>query len=442
MHNKTSALAKLLATTSSRLTAIVIAASVAMAVTAQADEFNQRPALADEAKLAAGTVINAANVENYRQWLVPALADLIKSGRAEIPVGEYLDLPMHPNYVAATEANAANGNVTLGAGNGDLENYVTGRPFPGEPSKEDPRAGEKAAWNMRYAYGPDESETQLMTWRYKNLAKGEEERRIEMYGALMRFAHRHTREPMPEIDDNPGELYSALYLKVDFPYDIRNTQLLTHTALNDAEPEQAWIYLNTQRRVKRLGTGQKTDAFLGSDIMIEDFLGYNGRVRDMNWEFLEAKEILTPVYAFDQLPAEHKVQLEDYTVIGFTGAAECMPNITWQPRKVYVVKATPVAEDHPIGYRIFYMDATTFTPLMTQIYDRADQLWKLGMVAVSDSSQHGAENADWQGVITDGVTMIDLQAEHCTTLQFKTHIPEEGLRSKLFTTQQMRSAGR
>lgn len=403
-------------------------------------EFDIRPALADDPAVAAGTVVSNKNIDKFRDWLAPALADLIAQGRVEIPIGEFLQLPMHPSYIAATEGNST--TVRLGERNGDIVDYVAGRPFPGEPDSTDPRAGEKAAWNMRYGYGPDESETELMTWRYKDLAKGVEERRIEMYGALMRFSHRHTREPIPELNDNPGELYSALYLKVDFPYDIRNTQLLTHSKKDDAEPEQAWIYLNTQRRVKRLGTGQKTDAFLGSDIMIEDFLGYNGRVRDMNWQYLDTVEVLTPIYGFDQLSTDRKVELEGYEVIGFTGAAECFPNITWQPRTVHRVKATPVAPEHPIGHRLFYMDAVTYAPLMTQIYDRADKLWKLGIVALSDSSAHGPENVEWLGQITDGVTMIDLQAERCTTLQFKTRIPEEGLRSKLFTTQQMRSAGR
>lgn len=401
------------------------------------------PASANEkTDIAPGAVINQDNIDRYRDWLPPAMVDLVATGRATIPVGAHITLPKHPNYEAASGVNAQSGAVQLGTESGDLLNYEAGRPFPGMLLPEDPRAGEKVAWNMRYSYGPDESETELMTWRYKDLARGTEERRIEMYGALMRFSHRHTREPMPFLDTNPGELYSALYLKVDFPYDIRNTQLLTHTKLDDSEPEQAWIYLNTQRRVKRLGTGQKTDAFLGSDIMIEDFLGYNGRVRDMHWELLNTTELLAPVYAFDQLAPERKVVIEGYTVIGFTGAAECLPNVTWQARRLYVLKATPVAVDHPIGYRLFFIDADTFTPLMTQIYDRAGQLWKLGLVAVSDSSQHGAENANWHGVITDGVTMIDIQAEHCTTLQFKTRIPAAGLRPKLFTTQQMRSAGR
>ena len=406
---------------------------------ANAGEFDPRPAIADNPDLAPGTVINQSNVDSYRDVLAPAIADMIASGLTHIDVGPFLQLPLHEGYVTATENNPS--TVSLGAEVGDLQGYVNGRPFPGPRSVEEDRAGEKIAWNMRYGYGPDETETKLMTWRYKDLERGEE-RRIEMYGALMRFAGRHTREPMPALENNPQGLFSALYLKVDFPFDIRNTQLLTHTKLDDGAPEDAWIYLNTQRRVKRLGTGQKTDAFLGSDIMIEDFLGYNGRIRDMQWEFTGSTEILAPIYGFDDLSADRKVTDDEHTLIDFTGSGQCFPNITWQPRSVYTVKATPLAEDHPIGPRVFYFDAATYAPVMTQIYDRAGKLWKLGLVAFSDSSKHGPENVEWYGTVTDAVSMIDIQAGHCTTLQFKIQIPEKDLRPKLFTTQQMRSAGR
>ena len=410
-----------------------------LVASAQASEFNQQPDPLPDS-LTAAAAISLDNIEDYRSFLVPALADLIAAGKTTVRMGSYIEIPTHPAYVAATEANS--GAAALGDAVGELNNYTQGRPFPGALNPEDPRAGEKAAWNMRYGYGPDEAETELMTWRYKDMASGNEERRIEMYGALLRFAHRHTRDPIPEIDSNRAELYSALYLKVDFPFDIKNTQLLTHTKLDDGEPEQAWIYLNTQRRVKRLGTGQKTDAFLGSDIMIEDFLGYNGRIRDMAWEYLDSKTLFAPMYGFDDLPETDKIDLDGHTVIDFAGAGNCFPKVTWQARAVHRVKATPVDPDHPIGHRLFYLDASTYAPMMTEIYDRAGKLWKLGIVALSDSSRHGEENLEWQGLITDGVSMMDIQAEHCTTLQFDTRIPEKSLRPKLFTTQQMRAAGR
>ena len=79
--------------------------------------------------------------------------------------------------------------------------------------------------------------------------------------------------------------------------------------------------------------------------------------------------------------------------------------------------------------------------MLAEIYDRGGKLWKLGIIAVSHSSSHN-DAPDWQGAMTDGVSMIDVQAEHCTTIQFSSQIAEQGLRPLMFTTQEMRSAGR
>ena len=51
------------------------------------------------------------------------------------------------------------------------------------------------------------------------------------------------------------------------------------------------LYLGFQRRVRRLAQGQVTDSFLGSDLMIEDFEGYNGRVSDMKWTYKGTKNV-------------------------------------------------------------------------------------------------------------------------------------------------------
>lgn len=400
------------------------------------DEFQRQ----SDWRIEAGTVIDASNVDNYANNIDAAVAKLVRDGDTTLQVGQPIDIGTHPNYVSATPKNAT--SVTLGPDVGDLDNYIDGRPFPGVPLLEDPRAGEKVAWNMRYGYGPDESETKLMTWLYKNMKSDEPERSLKMYGSIMRFSRRHSSDITPELPSNPQDLFSALYLWVQYPYDVRNTQLLTYTKKDDGEAEQAWMFLNTQRRVKRIATGQKTDAFLGSDIMIEDFLGYNGRIRDQQWEFLGVKDVLAPVYAYNDLPASSKTTQDEFEVLDFNGAGNCFPAITWQPRKVYMLKATPKEEGHPLAYRLFSIDASTYTPLLTQIFDRAGNLWKLGMVAVSDSSKHLPENAFWQGAVTDAVSMIDVQARHCTTIQFRTALPEKGLRPQMFTTQQMRSVGR
>lgn len=394
----------------------------------------------DKPSLAPGTMISSDNVDQYTGWLDETVADSIRADHFRITLGPPLDFPTHPRYKKATVDNL--GAAGIGPEPGELSNYQAGRPFSGLDIQ-DPLAGTKAAWNMRYAYAPDETETAHFIWRYRDMRKDKIERTLKMYGAILRYNHRHSHDPIPTLEDNPAGLFSALYLRVNKPQDIRNTQLLIHRAEVDTEPEQAWMYLNTQRRVKRIATGQKTDAFLGSDIMIEDFLGYNGRIVDMEWNYLGSEELLLPMYGHNQLDLDgQEPDKEGYRDIGFSGKGSCFPEVTWQLRKVHRLEAVPKDPGHPLSRRHYVIDAATFAPVLTRIYDRSGKLWKLGIVAVSDSGYHTAENEAWQGAITDGVSMIDLQAEHCTTLNLKSRMAANSLRHKSFNTSYMRQMGR
>jgi len=53
----------------------------------------------------------------------------------------------------------------------------------------------------------------------------------------------------------------AIYAKVYEPQDLKNTQLLILHADNDHKPQDAYMYLGFQRRVRRMAPGQYTDAF-------------------------------------------------------------------------------------------------------------------------------------------------------------------------------------
>ncbi len=427
--------------------ALGMAVAVGLALHARAEgsatlqeEFSPALADVDQPLLSPGAVISGANADEYARWLDVVVADRIRAGDFRITVGAPLRFSTHPRYVEATRDNV--GTAEIGSTPGALANYEAGRPFPAlDPH--DPLAGTRAAWNMRYAYAPDETETAHFIWRYRDMRRDKLERTISMYGAILRYNHRHSHEPMPTLEDNPAGLFSALYLIVEKPQDIRNTQLLVHRAEIDTEPEQAWMYLNTQRRVKRIATGQKTDAFLGSDIMIEDFLGYNGRIVDMEWTYLGSEEILLPMYGHNQLDLEQREPDEQgYRDIGFSGRGGCFPEVTWQLRKVHRLEAVPRDQRHPLSRRHYVIDAASFMPVVTRIYDRTGELWKLGIVALSDSSYHTEENSGWQGAITDGVSMIDLQAGHCTTLNLKSRMAANPLRHKSFNTSYLRQMGR
>ena len=389
------------------------------------------------------TVISSVNIEANARFIDVDIAALIKKGEFSITVGDTQSFAVHENYVSASEQNAQ--TVSLGDKPGIINDYVTGRPFPAPLSAADSRAGDKAAWNMRYSYAPDENEVREFIWQYKNKRSGKLERTLKMYGSMLRFNHRHTQEPKPSLPNNKSEIFNALYLRVDRPQDVRNTQLLVHRQEDDTRSEKAWLYSATQRRVRVLATGQTTDAFLGSDIMIEDFLGFNGRIMDMNWRYIESKWTLVPLYRHSELPKQNLVKEADdsgFQLVGFHGQGACFPNVTWQMRKVHIVEAVPVDKQHPLSKRIFYIDTQGYGAPLIKIYDRGGKLWKIGIGAVSDSDYHHPANKDWRGGITDAVAMIDIQAEHCTTIQMLPTLPAQPLRPSQFTPQQLRAAGR
>jgi hypothetical protein len=388
-----------------------------------------------------GTVISAENLESYASILPAQLGEQIEKGFYNVKIGKPLSFKSHQAYIDATAKHL--GETSLDELPGVVLNYTAGRPFPEEPSLEDPRAGDKLAWNMRYTYTYDGGEVTDFFWQYRDMRKEKIERTLSFYSSTLRFMHRHVEQPVPALPNNPSEIYNTLYLRVISPPDLRGTQVLIQRLEDDTKQEQAWMYLNTHRRVRRLASGQTTDAFLGSDIMIEDFLGYNGRIKDQKWTYRGIKWVVLPYFNHNEMPLEEVNHQQDgFKFVGFHGKGGCFPNITWQIRKTYMLEAEPIDTRHPLSKRLFYLDAQTMQPAYGNIFDRGGKLWKIGMAGFSHPDTHHPVNKGSAMPIIDFVSMIDLQAMHCTTLQFKARLPEKPLKETDFTVQALRAKGR
>jgi hypothetical protein len=393
--------------------------------------------------VSAGMTINKDNWQSVQNSVDPAFLEYIKKGWTEITVGETTSFDLHPSYVGATKKNLA--TVKLGKKSGELFGSPAGRPFPEEPDANDPRAGEKLAWNYKYGYNwGDNAAIYPFYWKYRNLNTAKVERTLKFNFHFLNYTHRVNQEPTPAIEPNPSKLFRAIYLEVLAPFDVKNTQLLIHRKEDDLQRDNAWLYLGFQRRVRRLATGQVTDAFLGSDLMIEDFEGYNGRISDMQWDYKGTREILVPFYNHNEQKLDTETHKDDegYQVVAFGGQGGCFPNVSWQLRKVYEVEATPIDKNHPIGKRVFYMDAQTFTIPRTNIYDRAGNLWKTWLIGQAHPDSHLPKNKGSGVSIDDSFSMIDVQAGHCTTGQFKGQVDPKLNPVNKFTVQNMRATGR
>lgn len=388
-----------------------------------------------------GLVLNQGNIGQFEHIVDPAMAQHIKDGWVELTVGETTSFDLHPNYIKATVDHL--NEVKLGDTPGEISNFVAGRPFVGEPDPNDPRAGEKLAWNYKYGYNwGDNAAIYPFYWRYRDMKSGKIEREIKFNFHFLNYKHRVNQEPIPEIQPNPADLFRAIYVEVLEPYDVKNTQLLIHRYEDDLKRDNAWLYLGFQRRVRRLATGQITDSFLGADLMIEDFEGYNGRISDMKWTYKGTANILQPFYNHNDMALTGEFNdPEGYQFVDFAGQGGCFPKITWQLRKTYVLEAEPVDPNHPISKRIHYVDAQTFTLPRTVIYDRKGDLWKSWMIGQAHPDHHLAKNKGTGVSIDDNFGMMDVQAMHCTTGQFKGQVDPELNPPTKFTVQNLRSSG-
>jgi hypothetical protein len=385
-------------------------------------------------------VINKSNVESMKDALDPAMFQFIKDGLLEIRIGETQSFDLNKNYVDATRANL--NKTKLGAKSGELSGYLAGRPFPEEPDLKDPRAGEKLAWNFKYGINwGDSAVVSPFIWKYRDMNSAKVERMINMNMHFINYKHRVSQAPQPEITPNPSNLFRAIYVKVQEPLDVKDTQLLIQRYEDDLKQDDANLYLGFQRRVRRLATGQITDSFLGSDNMIEDFEGYNGRITDMQWTYKGTTNILMPFYNHNQLGAklsdEHK-GADGYRFVAFGGKGGCFPEITWQLRKVYIMESKPLDPNHPISKRVHYMDAQTTTMNRTIIYDRKGALWKNFTVAKSHPDHHLPKNKGSGIALDDAFSMVDVQAMHCTTGQMKGQVDAALNPVGLFSVQNMR----
>ena len=389
-----------------------------------------------------GDVINQGNVEQAKGILDEGMYYMIKQGWTEVPLDSTTSFRLNDAYVQATRDNAD--KVSLGEQTGVLNGYVAGRPFPKEPDVVDPRAGEKLAWNYRYSvHFGDSGMISPFYWKYRDMKSGKVERQLKFEFRALNWKHRTTTEPIPEITPNPSQLFRTIYMGVHEPFDVKNTQLLIHRFEDDLKRDNAWLYLGFQRRVRRLASGQITDSFLGSDLMIEDFEGYNGRISDMKWSFKGARNILLPFYDHNAMELTDEFKEEDgYQYIDYHGQGGCFPKITWQLRKVYEIEVVPVDPNHPVGKRVMYMDAQTATLPRIVIYDRAGKMWKTWFINETHSDNHLPANKGKDISVYDGFSMMDLQAMHCTTGQFRTELDPEVNLPRTFTPQYLRAKGR
>ncbi|MCS6924272.1 MAG: DUF1329 domain-containing protein [Candidatus Binatia bacterium] len=343
-----------------------------------------------------GMTIDATNAHVAAPVLPAELLTHLQAGDFAITVQDTTDMPLRDEYIQATVAHSA--HVELG--DGELQHYVAGLPFPLlDPN--DPRAGEKAAWNHRYR---DRGDTvQFWPSTEHRTSNGTVERADRLYIALFFGTHR----PQPERNLPQWEqegVYSKTYVRTLAPSDVEGNQTLSYSFTNDTLSEVVWLYDVRTRRTRKL-VDNPYQAGGGGELLMEDRSGFAGYIHAYEWRYLGEQVLLVPGPI--QAPESR-----------WGGRGNWYPVDPWELRRVVVVEARPKGSHPMYSRRVLYIDLQTWATLCAFAYDLAGNHKRTFLMTYFHPQFNPWQNPVWTPQIASQ-TSIDYQRQRASI--FQTH---------------------
>ena len=355
-----------------------------------------------------GLRIDQSNAQVAQPVLPPEILTYLQAGDFTITVRETTDMPLRPAYIQATLDHAA--QVELGEG--QLKNYVAGLPFP-QIDPQDPTAGEKMAWNLRYRDQGDTRET-WATDITRN-SRGAAERTEVFYLAYKWGMHR------PDPSQNVARwakkgVYSKWYTRVFGPADMEGMLMLFEIHDQDTTPNNQWIYDPGTRRIRTV-VDNPYQAI--GEYLMEDVEGFMGYLHAYTWRYVGEQVVLVPGPIKAAAPT-------------LEGKGQWYPHDPWELRQAIVVEATSQG-NHPVySRRVLYLDRQTSFPLYILAYDRVGN-HKRTFFLVYFHPAFNPWNNDG-GIPTLAVQVaIDYEREMASIYQMNKVFNNKPLKDKLFS---------
>lgn len=327
----------------------------------------------------AGRVLRAEDAAVISSLQPPGYAEEFLFPDVDMEIQATADIQPHPSYLEATAQFA--GQATIDS-NGALQNYTAGRPFADEQIRtaSPGQAGLMLAWNrihrwQYYGWRNDE-----LTMNYIRPAapgtRGKLNEGLEGGGHVERFlvqnyqrvylnhlAWMKDHDYKADAEDVQSRLYKD-YVEFLEPFDVKGTKFVVERPLEATEEDQVNSYLPSQRRVRRLSAQERADVYMGSDMTIDDFEAFSGRVLDFDWKLLGEKDVLSVADTRKPLPT-------------YFGPQSRVPHDRWQVRRCWAVEATPKWKGHPYASKIIFFDQQTMNSPVALAFNREGKVWRV-----------------------------------------------------------------
>ena len=355
----------------------------------------KQDALFKQTGLKEGEIINKSNWRKVENLVPFNMLEWLKKGKMEITTGAFkYDASHDDKWVKAGLKNAGkyklDKNVLVKTKTGKPPGNIYGIPFPGLDIKNDPEGAAKLIYNRQLNVQRHGSVRSQLIFRW--VGKNGFERELESDWIV--FAHWARPKPFP----NPFKYKWLDIANVKKPYDLAGITQLTLRNI-DGKGDEVYAYIPAIRRVKRMSGANRSDAYMGSDVTLDDGWGFSGLTASMKWRFIEEKIglLLITDWAAEHTkkmtllpngtyksPADEVAVKMAYEVEGWSRKSSAIDpwlpvNSVFIPRKFYIVEAIPLDPFYSAGKMVFWIDKETLFINYRLSWDKAGVYWRIGL---------------------------------------------------------------
>lgn len=341
------------------------------------------------AELTEGTMITKENYDKLKAdtfegktiaSMVPEKLEwMIKNYNLTIKLAHSKKIEMDPKYVEATKKWSK--DVKFNPADRTISGWKAGMPFPPETIRmDDPHAGDKVIWNLRAATYGATMDLRDIAWAFLDAKKGYE--RVQAFQSRRYYMEGRLDGGPVSVGD--GTVAQKTYFVAHYPEDIRGLGTFSqrYNQADSKKPDDAYAYLKSVRRIRRLSGGAWMDPIGGTDQLYDDWDIWDASpTKYVENKLIEKRWVLaiahSPEMSVDTKQPWSEPQ-KRFPRINMSEAPYCNPakDIGWEPREVYVVEGTPPAE-HPYSKKVAYIEVDFPRPYLGYALDRKGEFWKM-----------------------------------------------------------------
>jgi hypothetical protein len=366
-----------------------------------------------------GKKVDASSIDQVAQFLPEGFVGIFKDQATwfappegfSFLVSAYKPAGVTPGTIEATKKWAP---LVKTDANGWITNYaeIAGVPFP------NPKTGLEVAYNFECNTRGD---TYHSRWASPVInPRTKSDRPADQEFTEMFFIHRVDVEPKPAYAaaDNPKGYFRTELLHFYLPAEMMNSRLLQIRYIDDKKDDDAYLYYNQFRRVRRISATERCNAIDGTDQLYDDAYQWDSHVGKNTYKLIGRKEMLCP---------RHTDATKGVRVMG-----QGFPSgLNFERCNLWVVEAVSKEKGYIYSKRIWYVDPETWLIVWQETFDKNGKYWKVFGELTDDIKN---ANGDMRNFFT-GIVILDFIRIHAGwSVQATKELSVPTIKPNMFTT--------